>query len=154
MNPPLRSKSDQEALIEGLLDGTIDIIATDHAPHTWEEKQRGMNVAPFGIVGLETAFPLLYTHFVCRGTMELSFLLDKLTTNPSKIFQLPYGSLKEGENADIAVIDMGEERKIDSDAFQSKGRNTPFAGWIVKGWPTLTMMDGRITWKEAAMPVN
>ncbi|MBA4494219.1 dihydroorotase [Paenactinomyces guangxiensis] len=149
MNPPLRSRKDREALIEGLKDGTIDIIATDHAPHTAAEKAMGMERAPFGIVGLETAFPLLYTHLVLKGVLTLAELIDKMTRKPAQIFGLPYGVLAEGLPADLTVIDLEEERAIDPDTFLSKGRNTPFAGWKVKGWPVLTIMNGNITWNQA-----
>ncbi|MFC7442353.1 dihydroorotase [Laceyella putida] len=148
MNPPLRSKRDRQALIEALRDGTIDIIATDHAPHTAEEKSWGMEKAPFGIVGLETAFPLLYTHLVGKGILTLSELVDKMTRKPAEIFGLPYGELAEGKTADITVIDLENEREIDPATFKSKGRNTPFAGWKVKGWPVLTLLEGNITWQE------
>src|SRR5690606_15845484 len=101
MNPPLRSTEDREALIEGLFDGTIDFIATDHAPHTEDEKAQGFLKAPFGIVGLETAFPLMYTHFVKKGMMTLERLIEQFTINPAKTFNLPYGALKEGGAADL-----------------------------------------------------
>jgi dihydroorotase len=136
-------------LIEGLKDGTIDIIATDHAPHTSEEKALGMEKAPFGIVGLETAFTLLYTHLVLKGILTLKELIDKMTRKPAEIFGLPYGILAEGKPADLTVIDLEEERTIDPSTFQSKGRNTPFAGWNVKGWPVLTMLNGKITWDQS-----
>jgi dihydroorotase len=154
MNPPLRSPRDREALIEGLKDGTIDIIATDHAPHAMEEKERGMAEAPFGIVGLETAFPLLYTHLVLKGILTIQELIDKMTRKPAKLFGLPYGELAEGKPADLTVIDLEKERTIEPDRFQSKGRNTPFAGWRVKGWPVLTMLEGSITWAEAGLVPN
>lgn len=149
MNPPLRSKQDRQALIEGLKDGTIDIIATDHAPHTLEEKSLGMEKAPFGIVGLETAFPLLYTHLVLKGGLTLVELVDKMTRKPAEIFGLPYGVLAEGQPADLTVIDLEEERMIDPETFLSKGKNTPFAGWKAKGWPVLTLLNGNVTWQEA-----
>src|SRR5699024_12290946 len=101
MNPPLRSKADRDALMEGLLDGTIDFIATDHAPHAADEKAQGMLKAPFGIVGLETALPLLYTHLVKTGKVTLRQLIDWLTINPAEIFNLPYGKLAEKERADL-----------------------------------------------------
>jgi dihydroorotase len=154
MNPPLRSQRDREALIEGLKDGTIDIIATDHAPHAMEEKARGMVEAPFGIVGLETAFPLLYTQLVLKGILTIQELIDKMTRNPAKLFGLPYGELAEGKPADLTVIDLEEERAIEPDRFQSKGRNTPFAGWRVKGWPVLTILEGSITWAENGLVPN
>jgi len=148
MNPPLRSRADREALIQGLLDGTIDFIATDHAPHTEEEKAAGIEKAPFGIVGLETAFPLLYTHLVKTGVFTLKQLIDFLTTKPAETFGLPYGKLEEGGLADIAVVDLESEETIDPDTFFSKGKNTPFAGWICSGWPTLTIFEGNIVWKK------
>jgi dihydroorotase len=148
MNPPLRSKEDRQALIEGLKDGSIDFIATDHAPHTVEEKQAGIEQAPFGIVGLETAFPLLYTHLVIKGVLTLHELVDKMTLKPAQVFRLPYGRLVEGGPADITVIDLDREKVIDPKNFASKGRNTPFAGWKLKGWPVLTILDGKVTWQD------
>ncbi|UOE92904.1 dihydroorotase [Alkalihalobacillus sp. LMS39] len=148
MNPPLRGAEDKKALIEGLLDGTIDFIATDHAPHGKEEKEAGMQKAPFGIVGLETAFPLMYTYLVEKGTMTLKQLVDWLTIKPSDAFQLPYGTLKEGAFADITVIDLQHEEKINPDHFASKGKNTPFAGWTCKGWPTYTFVEGKLVWQK------
>ncbi|HAQ07584.1 MAG TPA: dihydroorotase, partial [Bacillus bacterium] len=142
MNPPLRSREDQEALIEGLLDGTIDFIATDHAPHTKEEKAEGFELAPFGIVGLETAFPLLYTHFVETEKMTLKQLIDFLTLRPAAAFGLSYGELKVGSPADVVMIDLEEKKNINPDEFVSKGKNTPFAGWECKGWPVLTISAG------------
>jgi dihydroorotase len=148
MNPPLRSREDRAALLAGLKDGTIDIIATDHAPHTAEEKANGLARAPFGIVGLETAFPLLYTKLVLTGELTLAELVTKMTSKPAEIFGLPYGRLAEGAVADITVIDLDEERTIDPEQFASKGKNTPFAGWVCKGWPTLTMAEGKIVYQQ------
>ncbi|MDN4594994.1 dihydroorotase [Polycladomyces subterraneus] len=149
MNPPLRSAEDRAALLEALKDGTIDIIATDHAPHTAEEKAMGIRQAPFGIVGLETAFPLLYTRLVLTGHLTLAQLVEKLTRRPAELFGLPWGRLAEGQTADITVIDLDEERTIDPDNFVSKGKNTPFAGWRAKGWPVLTLVKGRVAWRES-----
>lgn len=148
MNPPLRSKEDREALIEGLLDGTIDFIATDHAPHTKEEKSEGMELAPFGIVGLETAFPLLYTNLIRKNICTLKQLIDWLTIKPSETFKLNLGQLKEGAVADLTVIDLNHEEVINPVNFASKGKNTPFTGWKCKGWPILTMVEGQIVWKK------
>ncbi|HLR80274.1 MAG TPA: dihydroorotase [Bacillota bacterium] len=148
MNPPLRSKEDQKALLEGLVDGTIDCIATDHAPHTVEEKSVGMLRAPFGIVGLETAFPLLYTHLVKTGKVTLRQLIDWLTINPAEIFNLPYGKLAEKERADLTLIDLQHVAKIDKNEFLSKGKNTPFQNWEVSGWPILTIAEGTIVYQE------
>lgn len=148
MNPPLRGKEDRDALIEGLLDGTIDFIATDHAPHTIEEKAEGMTLAPFGIVGLETAFPLLYTNFVTNGIFTLQQLLDWMTIRPSESFRLPFGKLEVGGVADITLIDLNKERVIDPETFVSKGKNTPFTGWKCKGWPVATFVAGTLKWSE------
>lgn len=147
MNPPLRGREDQEALLLGLLDGTIDFIATDHAPHTSEEKAKGMHYAPFGIVGLETAFPLLYTHLVRKGILSLNELLDKMTVLPADVFQLASGRLQIGARADLVLVDLEEKRKIDPSSFLSKAQNTPFAGWECQGWPTLTMVEGKVVWQ-------
>ncbi|ANQ63974.1 dihydroorotase [Staphylococcus equorum] len=148
MNPPLRSKEDREALIEGLLDGTIDCIATDHAPHAVEEKVQPMTRAPFGIVGSETAFPLLYTHFVKNGDWSLQQLVDYLTIKPAQTFELPYGTLEEGGLADLTIINLDEESEIKAEDFASKGSNTPFIGYKVYGTPVLTMVEGEVKFKE------
>lgn len=148
MNPPLRSSEDKKALIEGLLDGTIDCIATDHAPHTQEEKCCGMVGAPFGIVGFETAFPLLYTKFVEPGIFTLKQLVDWMTKKPAEIFNLPYGQIEVGASADLTIIDLNKEKTIDANEFHSKGRNTPFNGWKAKGWPVMTIFEGNVVYKE------
>lgn len=146
MNPPLRSVEDHEALIEGLFDGTIDFIATDHAPHAEDEKGRGFIESPFGIVGLETAFPLMYTHFVEKGKCTLEQLVDWMTAKPAEVFELPYGKMEEGAIADLVLVDLETEYTIDKNAFHSKGRNTPFDGWKVKGRPVLTIAEGRVVY--------
>ncbi len=151
MNPPLRSASDREALIEGLLDGTIDFIATDHAPHTSEEKEEGMELAPFGITGLETAFPLLYTHLVLKGTLTLKQLVDFMTIKPSEAFGLPYGKLEEGSPADLVLVNLDHGQNIDPQEFVSKGKNTPFSGWNCKGWPVLTIAGGKTVWAKESV---
>ncbi|RFU63346.1 dihydroorotase [Peribacillus glennii] len=148
MNPPLRGRDDRQALIEGLLDGTIDFIATDHAPHTEEEKAEGMILAPFGIVGLETAFPLLYTEFVENGIFTLKQLVDFLTVKPAESFSLPFGQLRVGEKADIVLLDLETEKRIDSTEFASKGKNTPFNGKVCAGWPVMTIAEGKIAWEK------
>ncbi|WP_436860731.1 dihydroorotase [Staphylococcus caeli] len=148
MNPPLRSKEDRAALLEGLLDGTIDCIATDHAPHAAEEKDQPMVKAPFGIVGSETAFPLLYTHFVKNGEWTLQQLVDYLTIKPAQTFDLPYGKLEEGSFADLTVINLEEESEIKAEDFASKGTNTPFLGYKVYGTPVLTLVEGEVKFKE------
>jgi dihydroorotase len=149
MNPPLRGSLDRKALIEGLLDGTIDFIATDHAPHTSEEKAEGMALAPFGIVGLETAFPLLYTHFVEKGILTIGQLVNLLTVKPAQSFGLEnVGTLTIGSAADLVVLDIESEEKINPDEFLSKGRNTPFGGWSCKGWPVATIVEGKVAWRK------
>lgn len=146
MNPPLRSEEDREALIEGLLDGTIDFIATDHAPHTEEEKKLSMEEAPFGIVGLETAFPLLYTKLVKTGIVTLHQLVSWLTIKPATVFQLPYGRLEKDGVADFAIIDLDKEEIVDRNKFVSKGKNTPFHGKKLIGWPVKTVFSGKVVW--------
>ncbi|WP_058301802.1 dihydroorotase [Gorillibacterium timonense] len=148
MNPPLRTPRDVQAVIEGLEDGTIDILVTDHAPHSAEEKAKGMQLAPFGIVGLETAFPLLYTHFVETGRWTLPFLLERMTSKPADVFGLSYGRLEVGAPADLTLVDLETERAVETEQFASKSGNTPFGGWKLKGWPTLTVANGRIVWQE------
>lgn len=149
MNPPLRANEDWQALHEGLLDGTIDCIATDHAPHTKEEKCCGMVGAPFGIVGFETAFPLLYTQFVENGKWTLKQLIDWMTIKPAKLFDLPYGKIEVGSSADLVLLDLKKEKIVNADEFASKGRNTPFNGWKAKGFPLLTIFEGNIVWEDA-----
>ncbi|GAA0299225.1 dihydroorotase [Gracilibacillus halotolerans] len=148
MNPPLRSKEDKEALIEGLLDGTLDFIATDHAPHTKEEKANGMENAPFGIVGLETAFPLLYTHFVQKGVCSLKQLIDWMTIKPAEVFQLPYGKLEINRSADLTLLNLEESFQLDRSTFLSKGKNTPFDNWEVTGKTIMTIFEGDIVFEE------
>ena len=149
MNPPLRAKDDKDSLHAALLDGTIDCIATDHAPHTIEEKCCGMVGAPFGIVGFETAFPLLYTNFVKTGKWTLKQLVEWMATKPAGIFDLPYGKIEVGASADFAIIDLEKEQAINPEEFKSKGRNTPFTGWKAQGWPVMTIFEGKIVYQEA-----
>ncbi|MET3194387.1 dihydroorotase [Bacillus sp. OAE603] len=153
MNPPLRGALDRESLIEGLLDGTIDMIATDHAPHTAEEKAQGMQLAPFGIVGLETAFPLLNTHFVQTGKMSLKQLIDFMTVKPAEVFKISRGKIEVGAVADLTVIDLELQEEIDSTTFLSKGKNTPFDGWKCKGWPVMTMVNGKLVYESGEVTV-
>lgn len=142
MNPPLRSAKDREALIEGLKDGTIDAIATDHAPHTAEEKSRGLQGSAMGIVGLETAFPVVNTILVKTGKVSIERVLDALCDTPRSIFGIG-GSLKAGESADIVIIDPDARYSIDSSTFASKGRSTPFDGMEVQGKIRMTLYKGR-----------
>ncbi|WP_290751517.1 MULTISPECIES: dihydroorotase [unclassified Exiguobacterium] len=148
MNPPLRSEADRQALLEGLADGTIDCIATDHAPHAAEEKALGIERAPFGITGFETAFPLLYTKLVAEGKMTLETLIRNLTDKAAAIFELPYGKLEVGAEADLVLLDLETERTVSPERFRSKGKNTPFAGERLKGFPVMTFVKGEIVFKE------
>ncbi|AND72425.1 MULTISPECIES: dihydroorotase [Enterococcus] len=148
MNPPLRGKEDREALIEGLLDGTIDCIATDHAPHGLEEKSKSFLESPFGIVGSETAFQLIYTHFVETNRFTLEQVINWMATKPAEIFQLEAGTLTVGAPADVAVFDIEHSSTIDKKDFLSKGENTPFVGWNVKGETLGTFVDGKLVWHK------
>lgn len=147
MNPPLRSSADRDALIAGLNDGTIDAIATDHAPHSHEEKSKGLEHSAMGISGLETAFPALYTYLVMSGKVSLQRILEALTSSPRKAFGLP-PVLEEGAAADIAIIDTRTEFTIDSSRFLSLGHSTPFEGKRVQGKVLMTLKDGVAVWKD------
>ena len=147
MNPPLRSKADQDALIAGILDGTIDMIATDHAPHSAEEKSKGLAKSMMGIVGLETAFPILYTNLVKKGVLTLNMLIDLMHTNPSKRFGIGT-PLAVGMPANLTVYDLNETYTIDPAKFCSMGKSTPFTGWEVSGRCKLTMYKGIPVWEE------
>ncbi len=147
MNPPIRSLEDRDALIDAVRDGTIDAIATDHAPHSAEEKAKGLEKSAMGIVGLEGAFSVLHTKLVLTGELPLETLLDALTTRPRAAFSLP-GALKEGESADLAVIDLNSEYTIDPESFLSKGRATPFEGMRVRGEVVRTFVKGETVWQK------
>lgn len=146
MNPPLRSREDRQALLEGLLDGTIDCIATDHAPHSAEEKAKGLRGSAMGIVGLETAFPILYTRLVQPGIVPLELLLDRLIVRPRRIFGLPGGSLTAGAPADLAVLDLNAPHTVEPSHFRSRGRATPFAGAPVSAAIAMTFCGGRMVY--------
>ena len=146
MNPPIRDESDRQALIEGLKDGTIDVIATDNAPHTKEEKSKGLEKSLMGVVGLETAFPIVYTELVRKGVITLEKAVELLNVNAKKRFGIG-ASIKEGEKADLTVFDLDEEYTVDPEKFHTKGRSTPFEGWKVYGKCLMTMVDGRIVYK-------
>ncbi|GIP51769.1 dihydroorotase [Paenibacillus vini] len=148
MNPPLRSRRDVEACIQALEDGTIDIVVTDHAPHSEDEKAKGMQLAPFGIVGFETAFPLLYTKFVAEGRWSLEMLVRRMTAAPARVFGLETGRLAPGAPADLTIVDLDLEKDVNPEDFASKGRNTPFSGWKLKGWPVTTIVSGKVVWSE------
>ena len=141
MNPPLRSPEDRLALVEGIKDGTIDMIATDHAPHSAEEKAKGLAGSAFGIVGIETAFPVLYTHLVQTGVITLEKLVALLSDNPRKRFNIPLGQ-------DFTIWDLEAETVVDPETFISKGKATPFAGWKLTGVCMLTACDGKVVYKR------
>ena len=141
MNPPLRSKEDREALIQGIIDGTIDMIATDHAPHSAEEKSKGLEKSAFGVVGIETAFPICYTYLVKTGIITMEKLMDLLVWNPRERFALPLGD-------DFSIWDLDAEYRIDPAAFVSMGKATPFAGWTVQGKCLLTVCDGNVVYQD------
>ena len=147
MNPPLRSAEDREALIQGIIDGTIDVIATDHAPHSAEEKSKGLQGSAMGIVGIETSFPVMYTNLVMSGKITLARLIELMCDAPRRIFNLP-GALKKGESADLTVIDLNERYTIDSNDFLSMGKATPFEGMEVNGQVKLTLKAGKTVWKK------
>ena len=147
MNPPLRDESDRLALIEGIIDGTIDMIATDHAPHSAEEKGRGLEKSAMGIVGIETAFPLLYTYLVKENVITLEKLVELMSTNPAKRFGFS-SSLENGMSADFTVFDLEKKYTINPDDFLSKGRATPFEGYEVYGECLMTVCGGKIAWKK------
>jgi dihydroorotase len=149
MNPPLRSEHDRQALLAGLADGTIDCIATDHAPHTVDDKKVEYDQAAFGIVGLETAVALCLDRLVGKGLLTLPRLVALLSANPARVLGLPGGTLAPGAPADVTVLDLKHRRQVDPGRFQSKGRCTPFAGWNLKGWPVMTIVAGQVAWKDS-----
>ncbi|PYQ01891.1 MAG: dihydroorotase [Acidobacteria bacterium] len=148
MNPPLRSEADRRAMVEALRDGTIDAIATDHAPHTVDDKKVEYEEAAFGVVGLETAVSLCLDRLVASGLLPLTRLVTLLSTGPARVFGLPGGTLAPGAPADVTVLDLDRPRKVDPARFHSKGRNTPFAGWALKGAAVITVVGGQIVWQE------
>lgn len=147
MNPPIRSAADRNALIEGVQDGTIDVIATDHAPHTAEEKSRGLAGSAMGVVGLETSFAVIYTKLVMAGIISPERMIELMAEAPRRIFTLG-GGLAAGEKADIAVFDLDNEFTVDPATFLSKGRSTPFEGWRLHGQTILTLVDGRTAYRN------
>lgn len=148
MNPPLRSKFDKEALLEGVLDGTIDVIATDHAPHSAEEKSQGLEKSAMGVVGIETAFGVLYTRLVKTGFISLEKLIYMMSVKPREIFSLDGGQIKEGQVADLALLDLDKEWVVNPDEFVSMGRATPFKDWKLQGKNVLTICKGEVVYEN------
>ncbi|MGQ9735716.1 MAG: dihydroorotase [Thermaceae bacterium] len=140
--PPLRTKKDQEALIQGFLEGTIEAVATDHAPHTFSEKEMDLLRAPFGIPNIEVAFPLLYTELHVKGGFPLATLVERFTDGPRRILGLPPLFLEEGAEASLTLIDPSP-RRVDPQGFRSKAKYSPWSGWVLQGWPVLTLVEGR-----------
>ncbi|GBF32987.1 dihydroorotase [Desulfocucumis palustris] len=153
VNPPLRGEADVAAIKEGLADGTIDVIATDHAPHTMEEKDVEYDSAPFGLVGLETAVGLVWRELVRPGILTPAEAVAKMTVNPARLLGIEKDTLRPGAVADITIIDPSLEETVDPLSFASKGRNTPFAGWKLKGLPVLTMVGGKIVYSHAGIKI-
>jgi dihydroorotase len=144
MNPPLRSEEDRQALLQGLRDGTIDAIASDHAPHHADEKLVEFDDAPFGIIGLETAVPLVLDRCVRAGIVTPSRFVELLSRNPARILGIKKGTLEAGADADVTLIDPELEKTVDVSQFKSKSRNSPFDGWTLRGWPVATIVGGRV----------
>ena len=152
MNPPLRERADRDAMLEGLIDGTIDAIATDHAPHHADEKMVEFDRAPFGIVGLETAVPLVFDRLVHSGKMPLRRAIELLSTNPARIMGIPGGTLTDGAAADITIIDPVRTSTIDAAALKSRSKNTPFHGWTLRGAVMMTLVAGRVVHRTDGAP--
>ena len=146
-SPPLRAQSDVAEILQGLRDGTIDAIATDHAPHHANEKMLEFDRAPNGIVGLETAVSLSIDRLLHAGVISLSRLVDLLSCQPARIFHLERGTLRIGAVADVTLLDLGRPVRVDSAQFQSKSRNTPFQNWELRGAAAATLVAGRLLWQ-------
>jgi dihydroorotase len=144
MNPPLRTAADVEALQQAVRDGTIDVIATDHAPHHYDEKEREFADAPNGIVGLETALAVNLTWLVHRGIIDVPTLVERMACAPARLFKLPGGTLRRGALADVTAFDPDVAWVVDPAGFRSKGRNTPYTGQTLRGRAELTIVDGRV----------
>jgi len=148
MNPPIRAAADRDALIRGIIDGTIDMIATDHAPHSAEEKSLGLEKSTMGVVGLETAFPVMYTYLVKTGIITMERLVELMATAPARRFGTGEGIIRDGGVADLCVYDLEKEYVIDPETFKSKGRSTPFKGMRVQGKCIMTLKKGKVIWTE------
>jgi dihydroorotase len=150
MNPPLRSTADRDAMLKGIVDGTVDVIATDHAPHHYDEKKVEFDMAPFGIVGLETCVPICFDRLVHTGLIKLPRLIELLSTNPSRILSVAGGTLSDGVIADITILAPDLHVTVDPSKFKSKSRNTPFGGWQLKGGVAATIVGGRTVYVNDA----
>jgi dihydroorotase len=150
MNPPLRSTTDRDDMLKGIVDGTVDVIATDHAPHHYDEKKVEFDMAPFGIVGLETCVPICFDRLVHTGLIKLPRLIELLSTNPSRILSVAGGTLSDGATADITILAPDLHVTVDPSTFKSKSRNTPFGGWQLKGGVAATIVGGRTVYVNDA----
>jgi dihydroorotase len=148
MNPPLREEADRDAMLDGIADGTVDVIATDHAPHHADEKLVEFDRAPFGIVGLESAVPLVFDRLVHAGRIGIRRMIELLSVNPARVLKLPGGSLAEGQPADVTVLAPDHQATIRASALRSKSKNTPFDGWTLRGAVAATIVDGRIVYRN------
>lgn len=153
MNPPLRERADRDAMLEGLADGTIDAIATDHAPHHADEKMVEFDRAPFGIVGLETAVPLVFDRLVHSGRISIRRAIELLSTNPARVMSVPGGTLTDGAPADVTIIDPDLLQTIDASALKSRSNNTPFHGWTLRGGVVMTLVGGRVVHRTDSAPL-
>jgi dihydroorotase len=149
VNPPLRTAADRAAVIEGVADGTLDVIATDHAPHHYDEKEQAFEDAPFGLIGLETALGLALTELVGKGVLTLSRLVDRMSCAPARAFALPGGTLRAGSDADVTVFDPALDWVVEPARFLSRSRNSPFAGFHLRGAAVRTIVGGRVVWERA-----
>jgi dihydroorotase len=152
MNPPLREALDRDAMIEGIADGSVDVIATDHAPHHYDEKKVEFDRAPFGIVGLETAVALVFDRLVHTGRITVSRLIELMSVNPARILRVPGGSLQEGAVADVTLLAPDLETTVDPATFHSRSRNTPFTGWTLRGGVAGTIVGGRVVFANPRLP--
>jgi dihydroorotase len=148
VNPPLRGEEDREAVTAGIVDGTLDVIATDHAPHHYDEKEQAFDDAPFGLVGLETAVGLVMTHLVAKGLIDLPTMIDRMSCAPARAFRLPGGTLRPGSPADITLIDPDMSWVVDVARFRSKSRNSPFVGWKLEGGVAATIVGGVVRFER------
>jgi dihydroorotase len=148
MNPPLREAADRDAMIAGIADGSVDVIATDHAPHHYDEKRVEFDRAPFGITGLETAVSLCFDRLVHRGIISIARLVELLSMNPARIMHVPGGSLSEGAPADISILAPDLQVTVSVERMRSKSRNTPFDGWTLRGSVAATIVGGRVVYRN------
>jgi dihydroorotase len=153
MSPPLRTEADVQAILAGLRDGTLDVLATDHAPHAPEKKMRELDQAPNGVIGLETFLPVCIKALIDPGVLTWPQLIEKMTINPARVLSIDRGTLKPGAVADVTIIDPDARWKIDPRRFRSKSRNTPFAGWEVRGWADTVLVGGEVKFARSPQPV-